>query len=432
MQNDTPSPPKETALRAYAPWVTLATFCGLAVLNFVDRSLLAAALPAIKAEFALTDTALGALSAAFAIIYAVGGVPVAHLADRSSRKRIVLALATVWSLATAACGSVNHFLGLLLCRMGVAFGEAGYMPAVYSSLSDLFSRARRNLVSAFIITSCSLGTALGLALGGQLTASYGWRAAFTYVGLAGLIVILIASPLIREPSRGTQDGDRAPAASNSAPLKLADSLKRLFSEPVFTWSILATGFFGFSQGMVYWIPSFFERVHHIPLSRVGLLTGGTFGVGIALGTLLSGFLAERMARRDVYAPLKLCMLANVLLLPTFITALVTGTLWLAMAATLVMSLVGALGGPPLTAVVQNCAPPAQRATAHAMLTLSLSVIGYGLVPLCVGRLSDALQSALGPAKGLQYAMLASSSVFVIAFFCAWRAHRAARRLTAVA
>jgi hypothetical protein len=104
--------------------------------------------------------------------------------------------------------------------------------------------------------------------------------------------------------------------------------------------------------------------------------------------------------------------------------LLTNSVAIAIGATLVMSFVGAFGGPPLTAAIQNSAPPELRALAHAMLTLSLSAVGYGLVPFAVGRASDALQAALGPARGLQYAMLASSSVFVFAFFCAWRAYRA--------
>src|SRR5688572_8740796 len=111
---------------AVRPRLMLGLICGLAVLNFVDRLLLAAATPLIKQEFALSDTAVGALAAAFALVYAVGGIPVGRLADVFPRRWLVTGAATAWSLMTAACGLSPTYLALLVARMGVAFSEAGY------------------------------------------------------------------------------------------------------------------------------------------------------------------------------------------------------------------------------------------------------------------------------------------------------------------
>lgn len=413
--------------RAMRSHLTLAIVCLLAILNFVDRMLLASAMPLIKAEFVLSDTALGILSGSFAIVYATAGLPVGWLADRYSRRHIITGMAALWSVMTAACGVAGSFAALLAARLGVALGEAGYMPAVYSSMSDMYPPARRNFIFSLIIAACSVGVIGGLALGGWLASSYGWRNAFLYVGLAGLLLVLVVVPVIHEPARGGQEESRTPAAGDDGAFSFGAGLRRLLGDRVIFWSLITTGFTGYCNGVVQWLPSFFARSHGMSLITIGLLFGSAFGVGLMVGQLLGGRLAERMARRRLFAPLKLCIVSNLLMVPAFALIILSPHATLAIAATLVMSFCGGLGSPVLTAAIQNAAPPRLRGVAHALLTLALSVVGLGIGPLAVGMVSDALAPRLGAAAGLRWALLGSTGMFVIATVCAWAACRAGAR-----
>jgi len=406
------------------PWVALAVFCLLSILNFLDRNLIASAIPAIRDEFSLSDSDIGALSMSFAVVYAVGSIPLGKLADRYSRRNIILSMAGVWSLMTAACGHAGSFTQLLLGRMGVAAAEGGYMPAVYSSLSDMFSAARRNLVSALIIASCSLGTFAGLALGGVLTAHHGWRAAFFYVGLGGLLIVALAFLLIPEPERATSDARGA--VDDSGRLGLFAGVARLLRDRVALYALLSTSFFTFSHGLSFWLPSFFQRTYQLPIETIGLLVGGSFGLGLGAGTLAGGFIGERLGRTHMFRPLLLCIVANALLIPTMATVLLIRNIETAIALTAVMSFAGGLAGPAFTSVMQNAAPPRLRGTAHGLLTLATSVFGYGLVPWGVGIASDYFSASMGAVEGLRYALLSATSLFVVALIFSVLAYRAGR------
>lgn len=406
-------------------WRALGVFCVIAMLNLVDRTLLASAMPAIKGEFHISDTAIGWLGMSFAIVYAVGGLPTARIADKFSRKKVIVAMAAVWSLFTALCGLANSYMMLLLSRLGVAYGESGSYPAIYSSLSDMFPPRKRAIASSGIIACSSAGVMIGLGLGGWLTAHYGWRAAFIYVGLGGLIIAAIAYLLIPEPERGVYDKGTSHDASSE--FGWWDGFKTLFINRIFLWSILTCGFFGFSQGMVHWLPSFFQRTHEMPLSQVGLIFGSAFGMGLILGTLASGFLSAKLSRKRVYDSLWLNIFANAMLIPTFLIVLLVPSDTVAIIVTLIMSFVGALGGPPLTAAVQNSVPQRLRAMAHAIFTLFLAIFSYGLAPLLVGRLSDWYAETYGVAEGLRYALVTSAVMFVAALFFSILAFRAGRQ-----
>lgn len=407
-------------------WRALGVFCVIAALNLVDRTLLASAMPAIKQEFHISDTAIGWFGMSFALIYAVGGLPTARIADKFSRKKVIVAMAVVWSLFTALCGLATSYMMLLLSRLGVAYGESGSYPAIYSSLSDMFPPRKRAIASSGIIACSSAGVMIGLGLGGWLTAHYGWRAAFIYVGLGGLVIAAIAYLLIPEPERGVYDKGTHLDANKD--FGWAAGFRELFANRIFLWSILTCGFFGFSQGMVHWLPSFFQRTHDMPLAQVGLIFGTAFGMGLVLGTIASGFLSERLSRTRVYDSLWLNIFANAMLIPTFLIVLVVPSDTVAIIVTLIMSFVGALGGPPLTAAVQNSVPQRLRAMAHAIFTLFLGVFSYGMAPLFVGFLSDWYAQSYGVAEGLRFALITSALMFVAALFFSILTFRAARQV----
>src|SRR5256714_5090706 len=171
------------------------------VLNYADRYVLSAILPSIKHDFNMTDFQGGLLISSFLIVYAVATLPLGVWADRGIRKNIVALCVGIWSMATALAGFTQNLLQLFSMRAVLGIGEAGYAPASLSLLGDFFSRAQRGRILSYWSIGTLIGAAIGVALGGYVADTLGWRWAFYIVGIPGLIAAFLAWR-IREPVRG--------------------------------------------------------------------------------------------------------------------------------------------------------------------------------------------------------------------------------------
>src|SRR5690606_1567907 len=144
--------------------------------NFIDRTIIAVVGEAIRRDLQLSDLQLGMMGGlAFSLFYAVLGIPLARLAERFNRVRLIAAVTILWSVMTALCGAAGSYVQLLLCRMGVGVGEAGFTPALVSMISDRFNVGRRALVFSLIALGVPVGGALAAIVGGAIAQSFGWR-----------------------------------------------------------------------------------------------------------------------------------------------------------------------------------------------------------------------------------------------------------------
>lgn len=208
----------------------LAVLVLVSILNFVDRQILSILASRIKTDLLISDTQLGFLfGTAFAIFYAVFGVPLGVYADLGSRKKLIAWGLALWSAMTVLSGLASGFAGLAFARVGVGIGEASCSPAAYSLIADLFPRARRATALAIYSLGIYIGIGLGNLLGGYVVDGWsiafppgqapfglrGWQAAFILAGLPGLLLAPIVGRL-REPLRGGLEG--ATTASHQDPL----------------------------------------------------------------------------------------------------------------------------------------------------------------------------------------------------------------------
>ena len=172
------------------------------VVNYLDRQVLGILLPQIQTEFLLTDTQLGLLSGtAFAVVYAILGIPLAILADRISRRNIIAASLGVFSLMTVLSGYVTHYWQLLLARLFTGVGEAGTAPSINSIISDLYPPEKRASALAFYAAGLNVGLLIGYFGGGYIAEHYGWRNAFLAAGLPGLVLVVLLLLTVRDPAR---------------------------------------------------------------------------------------------------------------------------------------------------------------------------------------------------------------------------------------
>ena len=206
-------------------WYVLGVLVVVYILNFIDRQILSILAVDIKHDLGLSDSDLGFLGgAAFAVFYALFGVPLGRLADNWNRKKLLSIGLALWSTMTALSGFAYNQLTLSLARMGVGIGEATASPTAYSLISDYFPKRQRATALAIYSSGLYLGGGVSLLIGAKIgqmwNAAYpgggplglvGWQAAFLAVGIPGLLMALWVATL-REPVRGAMDGVVSPSS----------------------------------------------------------------------------------------------------------------------------------------------------------------------------------------------------------------------------
>lgn len=420
------APPQRAGRYGYLVAIALAV---VYTFNFLDRQFLTVLQEAVKKDLRLDDAQLGALTGLmFALFYTVCGIPIASLADRSSRVRIVTIASATWSLFTALCGFANSFATLAAARVCVGVGEAGGSPPSYSILSDYFPKSQRGRALAIYSLGVPLGSMFGTMSGGFIAQHFGWRAAFWTLGLAGLVLTPLIPVVVKEPVRGAMDeADPLIAAHEPAPTMFG-SIGLFLRSPVLMLTALSAGLAAFvGYGMLNWNASLLIRVKGARLQDVALWYALVTGIANVAGTYASGLIVDRWGRRDP---------AGYALAPGIALLCSAPFLWGAVNAPSWPVAVAFLAGPgllnnmylaPALAVVQNGVPTRHRGTAGALLLFVLNLIGLGGGPFFVGVVSKALTPRLGPVVALQHAMLWLSPFFVLAFLCQLAAAAALRR-----
>jgi MFS family permease len=356
------------------------------VFNFIDRQILGILLDSIKADLHLSDSVMGLLTGtAFAVFYATLGLPIARLADVWVRRSIIALGLALWSGMTAFSGMAQSLVQLAGARIGVGVGEAALSPPAHSLISDYFPPERRATALGIYAVGIHVGTLFGFKGGGMLDDAFGWRTTFLVVGLPGLLLALLVRLTVREPKRGRTDPARAVPAP-APPVR--EVLRHLLKQPSFVLLSIAMGLTAFAgYAFSVWAPTFLRRAHGWSSGEAGDL-GWPIGIGGALGSILAGWLADRLGRRDprwwVWVP----ALAGIGPLPFTLAFLFLGDPVMALLVSTPGMAIAAFYQGPSFAAVQNLAPPPMRAIASGLMLFITTMIGYALGPPTIGLLND--------------------------------------------
>jgi MFS family permease len=411
----------------YAGYVLAVLSLAYAV-NVMDRSVLAVLLESIKHTFQTTDTQQGLLGGmAFALFYATLGIPLAALADRTSRRNVLAVCALLWSVMTALCGMASSFTLLVAARVGTAVGEAGGTPPSHALISDYFPLSTRATALSLYALGVPLGSVLGSLLGGWSNELYGWRTAFILVGMPGVLVALLVFFTIREPIRGQSDVGVSEAAKLATP-KLSVSLGYLWRQASFRHMCLAAGL----HSVVWYAGStlnaaFLHRSHGMTSGEAGSWLAFFSATG-AVGTLLGGYLCDRISVRAsdrrwyMWVPGYACLV----MVPFQFSSYLAGSLWVMVPSFVLMLILGSMFFGPSFAMSQGLAPVRMRARATSLVLFIQTLVGLGLGPLLVGMISDYLKPSIGDAQGLRYGLVSVGIVNAWAAFHYFRAARTVR------
>ena len=403
--------PRQTATGRIEPadgdWTLTATY-SLAFLtlisafNYLDRSLLGLALPAIKAEMHVSDAVLGLVSGlAFVLFYSLLGVPIAWAADRWNRRNIIAVGFAFWSIMTLVSGWVANVWQLAVVRFLMGAGEACGLAPSNSMISDLFREERRPLALSIFGAAVSIAFIAFFPVLGWVDQQYGWRRMFVLAGVPGVVLAVVFALTVREPLRGSREPQRTPAELAG----IGQTLSVLLRSRTYLALLGAGTFMGFDAfAASVWTPTFLQRVHGLQMGEVAAVIGPLRGVFGLAGVLLGGFAVDRLMRRAMHWRATLPAIACLLAAPAEMIFLLSDTRAVWMTAFAASSFLTLLHQGPLFALVLSVARVRARAVAIAVLLLCSALLGQAAGPFVVGVLNDVLAATFG-ADAIRYSLL---------------------------
>ena len=290
----------------------------------------------IREDFAISDFQFSILHGwAFTLFYIFLGLPIGWLADRISRKWIIICGVFFWSLMTCLCGLANSFLALFFVRIGVGIGEAALSPPTYSLLSDLYSPKRLRWATAIFAMGVTLGSGLSYKVGGWvyeymtrqdfsgaelLSQMQPWQMTFVAVGLPGFLVVILLV-LMKEPARVSQ------SKLEDSPLPLTEVFFYIKQHwQAYTSLVLGVSMFALiGYGTLSWFPEFLIRTYSLSRGEAGSELGNIFLIAGTCGSLAGAGFATLLQRWGyVDANLRVvCLAATVLIVPAAIAPLMS-------------------------------------------------------------------------------------------------------------
>lgn len=384
-----------TAQDRSSKWLAVALLWGVALLNYLDRQVIFAQFPLIQRDLHATSLELGLISSVFLWVYAALSPFAGYMADRWGRARVIFLSLLIWSGATWMTAHVQSIEQMLFSRVLMGVSEAFYLPAALALIVNRHGPETRSLATGIHQSGLYTGSILGGAWGGWMAQHYGWRPAFTVLGIAGVaygIVLLLALP---------RDRPQPTAVS----VRIFPTLVRVSKAKGFAFLALAFGAISVANWLIYtWLPLFLVERFHLSLTSAGFTA--TFYVQVAsyIGMLLSGILADRLAVRYPRARVWIQMLGMAFSAPFVLVLSVTSSY-----GVLIGMLIGVGLLRPWFDV--NAMPVLRQ-----IVTPELCATGYGLLNMvgCLaGGLSAALAGGIKDSLGLAAAYQFAAVVLVL-------------------
>jgi MFS family permease len=411
--------PRATEVSAWR-WYVLGLLTMVYAVNIADRYVISTLIEPIKADLHLSDASIGFLTGvALAIFYVTAGLPLAVVADRSSRRNLIVASLAAWSVMTTLCGLTHTFWQLFLTRIGVGVGEAGGTPASNALVSDYFPWRQRALALSVFSIGASLGSMIGTSAG-YASDAWGWRNVFLLLGVPGIVLAGVIVMTVAEPQRGRLDRSALPGQAS-----LLDTLRYATHAPALLHCMAgSTVFTLWAWGLMWWTPSYLVRSHGMGLGAAGGALSLMHGIGGTIILLSTTVLMSRFARRDaravpwfVTAVVVVATFPSIVAFTTRSTPVAIAMLWL------FIPLSYAASGPTF-ALVQNLVPPGMRSQSVALLLFLSNIANLVIAPQVIGIASDHLAVIYGR-DSLRVALI---PLAFTGFWAAWHYWMTARYL----
>ncbi|ENU98992.1 MFS transporter [Acinetobacter variabilis] len=303
-----PATPERSSYQWYVVIICMVAY----ILSFVDRQILSLMIEPIKADLMLSDTQFSLLQGlAFSLFYAFMGVPIAALADKKSRVKIISVGIAFWSLATAACGLSKNFIQMFLARLSVGAGEAALSPAFYSIVADLFPKHKLGRALGVYAIGAFIGSGLAFLIGGYVIGLLKdvsfvtlpvigeiktWQLTFMIVGLPGVLLALLMILTVREPERKGLKMD-ANGVAVKASFKNSIGFIKTHKKTFFCHFIGFSFYTMMLYSLLGWAPAYYMRHFGLDASQTGYILGSIILVANTSGALFCGWLIDFFSKR---------------------------------------------------------------------------------------------------------------------------------------
>lgn len=377
------------------------------ILSFVDRQIVAVLGVQIRDSFMLSNFQVGLLyGPAFSMIYAISGIPMGRIADRTSRKLMIILGLFIWSAMTVISGFAASFTFLITARMFVGLSQAMLSPAVYSFLADKFSAKKRATIFSLYASGIFVGIGLSFLAGGTISMHYDWRTAMVAAGVPGLLLVPVAWYFLKEPPRKeVQYPDQ---------MNMISEIQVMLSKKVVRWHL--TGFAALAC-TGYTILAFVGNLFSDVYGRPDLIASyGWFMFGVGGTVILSGKMADYWAKKDPSRRFWSGYIAAVGGLPFYLAGLfshdaTTGFIFMGIGVLIASSYNGVAA-----ALLQFFVHSKQRALAGGLYLFVISIAGFGLGPPLTGWLADVVYSGeFAISKAITTVILICSTIAVYSF-----------------
>jgi MFS family permease len=391
-----------------AHWILI--ICTLLyAINYMDRTVLTIVMQPMKQELGLSDSDIGLAVTIFTLSIALFSMPILYLVDRWSRKKMLFLMAVAWSIFTYLTGMARNFIGVLLPRMLVGVGEAGFSGGGTAMITAAYPKEKHGMMLGIFNIGITIGSALGMIIGGIISVKFGWRYAFFILAVPGIIIGLCA--LFLKDYKTIND-----AGVGSGLASFFHSIASLLKIPTLRWFFLGYGLLLLmSQAQMYWTVPLVMREFNIKEDSAGLIL--SIGIPLAvIGALLGGWFSDfwhtKNRKGRMLLPGWTALLSAVFLA---VAILVLHLNWqVAGALATAYGFIYYVGMPALGAVSQEVIPPAHKGLSWGMTIFSMYMFGGAWSPWAVGGISDALG---GGAGGLTWALFVSCIGGIAAAFC---------------
>ena len=388
----------------------------LRAVSYADWQVMSVVLQSMKVDLQLSDLQIGLGNSAFFVGIIIFTLPVSHLVDVWSRSRMIGLMAIGWSVFTLATGAVGGFVALLVTRLGVGIGEAGFGSGGTALVSASYGENKRGQKLGIFNVFITVGVILGVIVGGYLSANHGgWRTPFYVFGIPGIILGVLAF-FMQDYRLQNADGSAVVHASFYA------NMKQLVKIPTLRWLYVGLGMYAVLQISVgTWFPSLLIRAYDIKEDKAGLVMGVVTIIGLA-GPILGGVLSDRWQRKNPQGRMRLAAvsiaIASVFVWLVLLAAFDVNNralMWFCAAMMPLHSVFVGMALPAVAATSQDVVPARLKGLSWGAATVALFLLGGAWGPLLVGAVSDRLN---GGYQGLALG-LAITGVFGLIAGCVW-------------
>lgn len=283
------------------PWVVVGLLWVVALLNYMDRQMLSTMQEAMKADIAELNRAeaFGALMAVFLWIYGLVSPFAGIVADRVSRKWLVIGSLFVWSTVTFLMGYATTFHELYWLRAFMGISEALYIPSALSLIADWHEGKSRSLAVGIHMTGLYVGQAIG-GFGATIAAMFSWHSTFHWFGIVGVLYSFVLLLMLHEKPKKPLSHDEKMQTREPSKTNVFKGLGVVLSNWAF-WIILfyfaAPSLPGWATKN--WLPTLFSSSLNIPMADAGPLSTITIAVSSFIGVIIGGVLSDRWVQRNL-------------------------------------------------------------------------------------------------------------------------------------